>query len=66
MIRVNHLHKSVDGNKKKVLRDITVQFEGGEMIGVVGPSGSGKAFCCAAWRCGSVGTAGIIRGTATR
>lgn len=43
MIRVNHLHKSVDGNKKKVLRDITVQFEGGEMIGVVGPSGSGKS-----------------------
>lgn len=43
MIRVNHLQKSVDGNKKKVLRDITVQFGAGEMIGVVGASGSGKS-----------------------
>lgn len=43
MIRINHLHKSVDGNKKKVLRDISVQFSTGEMIGVVGASGSGKS-----------------------
>ncbi|GJM80539.1 hypothetical protein HMSSN139_30350 [Paenibacillus sp. HMSSN-139] len=43
MIRVNHLQKSVDGNKKKVLRDVTVQFGAGEMIGVVGASGSGKS-----------------------
>lgn len=43
MIRVSRLYKSVDGNKKKVLRDITVQFGVGEMIGVVGASGSGKS-----------------------
>ncbi|MNO12410.1 Glutamine transport ATP-binding protein GlnQ [compost metagenome] len=43
MITVSHLHKSVDGNKKKILKGIDVQFQKGEMIGVVGPSGSGKS-----------------------
>lgn len=43
MIRANHLQKTVDGNKKKVIRDISVQFSAGEMIGVVGASGSGKS-----------------------
>ncbi|MNW36929.1 Glutamine transport ATP-binding protein GlnQ [compost metagenome] len=43
MITVNHLHKSVDGNKKKILKGIDIQFRQGEMIGVVGPSGSGKS-----------------------
>lgn len=43
MIKVSHLKKSVDGNKKQVLRGITTQFEQGEIIGVVGPSGSGKS-----------------------
>ncbi len=43
MIKVSHLKKSVDGNKKEVLRGISAGFEQGEMIGVVGPSGSGKS-----------------------
>lgn len=43
MINVERLKKSVDGNKKEVLRGISTQFEQGEMIGIVGPSGSGKS-----------------------
>lgn len=43
MIKINHLKKSVDGNKKEVLHGISTEFGTGEMIGVVGPSGSGKS-----------------------
>ncbi|WMT42956.1 ATP-binding cassette domain-containing protein [Paenibacillus sp. D2_2] len=43
MIKVSHLKKSVDGNKKQVLRDINTEFAQGEMVGIVGASGSGKS-----------------------
>ncbi|MFD3257433.1 phosphonate ABC transporter ATP-binding protein [Paenibacillus lentus] len=43
MIKVNNLKKSVEGNTKEVLHGISAEFEAGEMIGVVGPSGSGKS-----------------------
>ncbi|GIP19892.1 phosphonate ABC transporter ATP-binding protein [Paenibacillus sp. J22TS3] len=43
MIEVSQLNITVGAEKKKILEDINLQFEQGEMIGVVGPSGSGKS-----------------------
>ncbi|MCD8821886.1 glycosyl transferase family 2 [Staphylococcus gallinarum] len=40
MIEVNHVNKSF--GDKRVLNDISVLFEAGEIVGLIGPSGTGK------------------------
>src|SRR5699024_8636424 len=40
MIEVNNLSKSF--SNKQVLEDINVAFEKGEIVGLIGPSGTGK------------------------
>ena len=40
LIDIEHLSKSY--GKNKVLEDISVSFEGGNIIGLLGPNGSGK------------------------
>ena len=40
LIDIEHLSKSY--GKNKVLEDISVSFEGGDIIGLLGPNGSGK------------------------
>ena len=40
LIEVDHLSKSY--GKHKVLEDISFAFEGGQIIGLLGPNGSGK------------------------
>lgn len=40
MIEVNNLSKSF--GDKQVLKDINVAFEKGEIVGLIGPSGTGK------------------------
>ena len=45
MIQVNHLSKSYispDGKEVQVLKDITCHIEKGEVISILGPSGTGK------------------------
>ena len=46
MITVNHLSKSFrnpDGSVIHVLKDVNCQIEPGEVISVIGPSGTGKS-----------------------
>ena len=46
MIQVNHLSKSYispDGKEVQVLKDITCHIEKGEVISIIGPSGTGKS-----------------------
>lgn len=45
MITVNHVAKSFGENL--VLSDIDFEINDGEVVVVIGPSGSGKARCCA-------------------
>ena len=40
MIEVNHVSKNF--GDKKVLKDINISFEKGEIVGLIGPSGTGK------------------------
>lgn len=43
MIKVDRLMKKVNTEKNPVLKDISFQMEKGEMIGLIGASGSGKS-----------------------
>lgn len=43
MIEVSQLSVTVGADKRKIIDNISLQFQQGEMIGVVGPSGSGKS-----------------------
>lgn len=43
MIRIQHLTKSVGVDKIPVLKDVSLDFQRGEMIAFVGASGSGKS-----------------------
>ena len=47
MIRVENLSKSVGADRVPVLRDIRFDMQQGEMIAVVGSSGSGKSMLLA-------------------
>ena len=40
MIEVNHVNKSF--GDKRVLNDISVLFEAGEIVGLIGPSEQGR------------------------
>lgn len=42
MLKLEHLYASYDG-KRDILKDINLEVEGGEWIGVIGRSGSGKS-----------------------
>lgn len=42
MLKLEHLYVSYDG-KRDILKDINLEVEGGEWIGVIGRSGSGKS-----------------------
>ena len=46
MIRTEHLSKSF--GELKVLKDVTTRIKKGEIVSIIGPSGTGKALCCAA------------------
>ena len=51
VLTISHLTKQYDG--QTVLDGINLEVHEGEVIVIVGPSGSGKAPCCAAstpWR----------------
>ena len=45
MIKINHLRKTytVDGKPLEVLRDVNCEIDKGEVISIIGPSGTGKS-----------------------
>lgn len=43
MIRIEHLQKTYEGNDLKVLTDVNVEIQDGEIVSVIGPSGTGKS-----------------------
>lgn len=52
MIRIENVHKSF--GKLEVLKDISMEVQQGEVVALIGPSGSGNPPCCVvsiAWRC---------------
>ena len=46
MIRIEHLKKEYPNVTP--LKDVSVEINDGDVISVIGPSGTGKAHCCAA------------------
>ncbi|MDY3249939.1 MAG: ATP-binding cassette domain-containing protein, partial [Candidatus Choladocola sp.] len=40
MLTINHLHKSF--GKKEILKDISLEVSDGEIVTIIGPSGTGK------------------------
>lgn len=46
MIRVENLKK--DFGRLQVLKGVTEEIRQNEVVSIIGPSGSGKARCCAA------------------
>ena len=51
MIKIEHLSKNF--GDLEVLKDINLEVKEGEVVCIIGPSGSGRAPCCAAstsWR----------------
>ena len=49
MIDIQHLKKTF--GKNEVLKDISASVEKGQVICIIGPSGSGKVLFCAASTC---------------
>lgn len=49
LLSITHLNKSFDtaGGQVQALHEVDLHVEEGEFITVIGPSGCGKARCCA-------------------
>ena len=43
MIRVEHLQKKFEGQSSCVFQDISTEFKEGEIVAIIGPSGTGKS-----------------------
>lgn len=56
LLELNHVEKSFDG--LGVIKDISLSVEEGEIVSVIGPSGSGNPPCCGAPPCWRPWTAG--------
>ncbi len=48
-LEMNHVRKSF--GDLEVLKDISLKVEEGEVLSIIGPSGSGKSSCCGVRRC---------------
>ena len=51
ILEMNHVQKSFNDNTLHVLKDISLSVSEGEVVSIIGPSGSGNRRCCAAQRC---------------
>lgn len=49
LLEINHVEKSFDN--LTVLKDISLSVEDGEIVSIIGPSGSGNLPCCAVPPC---------------
>lgn len=48
-LEMNHVRKSF--GDLEVLKDISLKVEEGEVLSIIGPSGSGNRRCCGVRRC---------------
>mgnify|MGYP000217111530 CR=1 FL=1 len=49
VLEIKNIEKSFGGSR--VLKDISIQVEDGEIVSIIGPSGSGSPLCCGARPC---------------
>ena len=47
VLELNHVKKSFNNGELQVLQDISLSVEKGEVVAIIGPSGSGKSIAAA-------------------
>ncbi|WP_153059295.1 ATP-binding cassette domain-containing protein, partial [Streptococcus suis] len=43
MLKINHLSKQFAGNEFYSLKDVSLEFNKGEIVGLIGKNGAGKS-----------------------